>query len=516
MQPRFTLPPTEPASGKNLAIKPKQVDAWVARLPYGNPSEAATELADFLATCVRARIAADKLDSLLESILPTADTLLETLKEKYSAEGLPLPPNRQQAAELACRMMLEIGYACKLIVLERSGRRFNLFGAKSIDRHLYILMLALRQVLEISLDTHQNPPAGIWTDIHQTYDFAQKSGFGKSIPAGFAEGLSIDDLYKSMLLVVLADPFRIPKEELAPTKSIVEQVCGIAEVVPGSDAKRHASAFAIDIDSDSPVIVIARDAKPDQTRWHLLLNTTPLLKHLSLMASQFAKYRNPAQTDARISPTDLAHLELLHRLKTHWSGSVQRLGGRHARYETTRYEILFGLQAVHKRLELGNDSLLNTPLPNDARSHSCMLVNDSVGGLALSKERPIGFRLRIGELVALRHRHADDWSIGLVRWFRSTRTGKAIFGVQLLAPRGLAIRLKRLDSGDYIPALWLPAAQTMRQNETLLGAAGKLALGVPVSFVDETDKQREVVLDKLAEFTSTVESYRFKPAGAGE
>jgi hypothetical protein len=511
MQPSFTLPPVEPGSGLNIAIKPKQIDAWLARLPYANPSEAATELTDYLATCVRTRVAGDRLDDLLERILPTADTLLDTLKEKYSAEGLPLPPNRQQAAELASRLMLEIGYICKLIILERANKRFQLFGSKPVDRHLYILMLALRQVMEISLDTHQNPPAGIWQDIHQTYDYALASGFARGIPAGFADGLSVEDLYKAMLLLILADPFRIPKEELAPTKVIVEQLCELAELVPATDARRHGSAYAIDSDSDSPVIVMSRDSKVDESKWHLLLNTTQLVKRLSLMASQYAKNSGVVQKEHPNTPADLAHLELLHRLKMHWGGSVQRLGARHPRYESTRYEVCFGLTAIHKRLEMGNNNLLNSPLPSEARSHTCQLVNDSVGGLSLAKDRPIGFRLRIGELVAVRHRQADQWGIGVVRWFRATRTGKAIFGIQLLAPRALGIRLKRHDNGEHLPALWLPATPSLRQGETLLAQAGRLSLGLEVSFTDESDCQRNVSLDKLAEFTSTIETFRFQP-----
>jgi hypothetical protein len=508
MNPRFSLPPPEQGISLNLATKPKQVDAWLARLPMANPVEATAELTDFLATCARLRLSPDRLEAVLDHVLPTAGHLVETLRERFLGDSLPLPPNRQRAAELCSSLMIEIGHVCKLIILGRHGKRFQLFAAKSVDKPLYILLLALKQAIEVSLDTHQSPPVGVWCDMHQAYAHALNSGLATVVPPGFGEGPSLQDIYKSALLYALADPFRIPREEMAGTKEIISNFGGLAELLPGNDASRHGSVFAIDEESDNPVIVLSRE--PQQfSRWQLLLNTTQLVKRLSLTASQHARDSKPALAKHAGSARDLAYLEMLHRLKSQWGGSVQRLGNRRSRFELAPYEVVFGLSAIHRLLAPKGHGMSFSPFGAELAPAECLLVNDSVGGLALSRDRPINFQLRIGEVAAVRQGRAEHWSIGIVRWFRATRGGKAIFGLQLLAPGATGVGMHIEDDGVTLNGLWLPATPSLRQGEMLLGPAGKLGVGTTLVFDDGMHGERRVHLEQLAEFTPSIEAYRF-------
>lgn len=509
MIPRFSLPPAEPGSAFNLATKPKQVDAWLARLPYASPLEASADLTDYLATCARLRLSPDVLEEVLDRVMPTAGHLAETLKENLRGENLPLPPNRQQAAELSCRLMQEIGYVCKLIILGRTGKRFQLFNAKPVDRHAYILLLALKEVLEISLETHQTPPTGLWLDMHQTYGFALVSGWARVIPPGFSEGPSLEEVYKYALLLELADPYRIPREELADTKQIALEFCGRAELMAASEANLKGCVFTVDQDSDSPAVILSQDPGARLDPRQQLLHTTGLVKQLALRASQYARDNKPSPERQEGAAVHLAYLEMLHRLKSQWGGAVQRMGNRHARYESTRFEVVFGLQAVHKQLEVPEHGLAKSPYATDAAPTTCLLVNDSIGGLALSRERPVSFQLRIGELAAVREARAERWSIGIVRWFRTTRTGKAIFGLQLLAPSASAVRLQRAGQTAPLPGLWLPATTALRQGEMVLCQGGKLAVGAALSLLDEAG-ERPIQLEQLAEFTPAIEAYRYR------
>lgn len=510
MIPRFSLPPSETGGSFYLATKPKQVEAWLTRLPMASPLSAGAELADYLATCVRLRLSPDELEEILDRVMPCASSLVEALKERFVSDNLPPPPNRQQAAELCSRLMLEIGYVCKLIILGRSAKRLPLFTAKPIDRHAYILMLALKEVLDISLDTHQSPPSGVWLDMHQTYHLAISSGWGRSVPAGIADELTLEDVYKYALLLDIADPYRIPKEELAATQDIVLRHCMLANLLPTSDARSPGSVFVIDQDSDTPVTILPSDQVSGTGRWHLALDTAPLVKRISLLASQHALNIKPSRHDDGEAMANLAYLEMLNRLKAQWGGTVQRLGGRHQRYEATMFEAVFGLQVVRKLLETPDSGVAVSALDTHAEPTTCLLVNDSVGGLALSRERPLNFQLRIGELAAVRQLRTERWSVGIIRWFRTTRTGKATFGLQLLAPSAKAVRLLREGSSSAIHGLWLPATPSLRQSEMVLCQSGKLAVGADVAMLDENEAPRTIRLDQLVEFTPTLEAYRYR------
>jgi hypothetical protein len=511
MIPRFSLPPGETGNSFYLATKPKQVEAWLTRLPMASPLSAGAELADYLATCVRLRLSPDELEEILDQVMPPASSLVEALKERFVSDNLPPPPNRQQAAELCCRLMLEIGYICKLIILIRIGKRLPLFAAKPLDRHAYILMLALNEVLDINLDTHQSPPPGVWQDMHQTYQFAIDNGWGRLAPPGFGHGLSLEDIYKYALLLDIADPYRIPKEDLEATQDIVLKHCMLANLVPVSDAGPPGSVFVIDRDSDSPASLLPPDQKSAPGRWHLALDTAPLVKRISLLASQHALSIKPANLSETESMANLAHLESLNRLKAQWGGSVRRLGGRHPRYEATMFEAVFGLKAVRKLLGVSEPGVLVSALAAPSEPTTCLLVNDSVGGLALSRERPLNFQLRIGELAAVRQLRTERWSVGIIRWFRSTRAGKAIFGLQLLAPSARAVRMQRIEDDSIIHGLWLPATPSLRQSEMVLCQSGKLAVGAVLTLFDENETVHRIRLDQLVEFTPTLEAYRYRP-----
>lgn len=512
MLPRFALPSAEPSGNINLATKPKQVESWLSRLPYANVSEAASEMTDFIATCVRIRTTADRLEAVLDIVLPTSANLVESLREKSISDGLPLPPGRQQTVELCTRLLSEIGYACKLIVLERSGRKFQIFGGKPIDRHLYLLALTLKQILEVNLETHQNPPPGIWLDLHQTYSFALSCGLARTPPATYADGPSLETIYKSALLLVLADPFRIPRETLPPVKDLIAKLSQLLDLIPSHDLTRHGAVFAIAFDTDTPVVVLSRESDMEIEGWDMLVNSTQLVKHLSLLASQYAKEKSQTQRSKKNKISDLGHLELIHRLKLHWGGSVQRMGARHMRFDNSGFEVCFGFQHIHKQLSDASHEPPKALSPYVATPSiaTCTLVNDSVGGIALAKERPYGFQLRIGELVSVRQGSMGDWGIGIVRWFRATHSGKAIFGLQLIAPRAVGTTLQHPDMDETIPGLLLPATPALRQGEMVLTQPGKLGIGDTVT-LSSGQETYAIQLEKLADFTACIEAYHYRP-----
>ncbi len=511
MLPRFSLPAAEPGSNFNLATRPKQVQAWLGRLPIAHAPEAASELTDYIATCVRVRTPSDRMEDILGLVMPTAWVLVDELREQCTSEGLPLPPSHQQTAELCTRLLSELGHACKMIVLERAGRKFTLFGAKPHDQYLYLLVQILRQSLELNLEMHQSPPPGTWRDLHQAYHFALSSGVARDPPQGNATEPSLEDQYKSTLLFALADPFRIPREEMAQVKSWINANCSLLDLIPCSDDNRHGSVYAIALDSDNPVIVLARESDMEIEGWDMLVNSTRLVKQLALLASQRAREHGQSPRGRKGGVHDLGELELLHRLRMHWGGSVQRMGFRHPRYDKTRFEICFGFQAVHSLLRIGEEEERSAPSPFSytPKVASCMLVNDSVGGLALARERPYGFQLRIGDLVAVRQEGLQDWGLGIVRWFRTARAGRAVFGLQLIAPKGLGVELHDPRTGLAWPGLLIPSTPALRQGEMVLAPPGKLAIGMALDIMMGHGPGR-IHLERLAEFSPSFESYYFR------
>jgi hypothetical protein len=131
-----------------------------------------------------------------------------------------------------------------------------------------------------------------------------------------------------------------------------------------------------------------------------------------------------------------------------------------------------------------------------------------MGGLALSKKGVQGMQIRVGDVVGVRQGTAG-WNVGLVRWFRVPGQGEVCFGVQLLAPRVLAIQLRRLDNGRQWPGLLLHPNPASQQSPMLLAQPGCF---IPESAAEiRTPKGSQPVhIEKRIESTPSVEVFRFQ------
>ena len=166
MLPRYSLPTRETGRNINLETKPKQVDAWLTRLPLSNPAESAEEMADYLATLNSIELAQDNRIKIVERLAPIVEDLVAALYEQYSSVQAPLPPKQHRSATLAQRLLRGMADSYKILLVDWLKRRFHLFGGNPTPLYLQRILLALQAALEISFETHDPMPEGVWVDLH--------------------------------------------------------------------------------------------------------------------------------------------------------------------------------------------------------------------------------------------------------------------------------------------------------------------------------------------------------------
>ncbi len=513
MLPRYVLPSRESGSNINLETKPKQVEAWLTRLPLSNPVEAAETLADYLATLNRLELSHDARAKIIERMTPVVDDIVASLYEHYGSVPLPLLPKQQRNAELAKRLMRELADANKTLLLDWLKRRFHLFGGNPASLYLQRILLALQTILEISFETHDPVPEGIWVDLHQTYNYALRNGLKETIPEGGSKMLSIEQIYKATLLMAIADPYRFPQAELPWAKDIIARFANLATIFPAEDTiKGQAGLFVVEVNTDSAPTPIARDAHPMNPRWDLLLNTTELAKHLALITTYLKGHEPPDKIGLPDVARDPAYPTMLRRLKLNWGASLQRKSQRRRQPNGREFEISFGLKSLHQ---------LIAPTPRSDTIHyglggneapptivRCKTMNDSMGGLALIKTGNVPIQIRVGDVVGIRQ-DQSDWGVGLVRWFRVPRQGEMFFGIQLLAPQALSVQVRRKDNGRQWPCLLLHPSPNTKQTPMLLSQPGCFAPDIPAEI--HTPKGNQLVqIEKRIEATPSIDLFRFQ------
>ncbi len=511
MQPRYNLPAIKGASALNLDLKPKQVGAWLKRLPLSNPLQAAEELADYLATANRTRMGHDVRARMVELLDSVVDETVTALREQYSSAPLPLAPRLRPNPEIAQRLLQEHATAYKILILSWLGQTFHL-SKKPLPRYLQRLLLCLQQVLEISFETHVNVPDGVWVDLHQTYNYALRAGLADAIPEDCKAMLSAEQIYKGILLMTLADPYRFPQIELPWAKDIIARFSNLAEIFPAEASKGHAGIFVIEVNTDAPPKPLAWERHPTDPRWDLMLNTTELAKHLAMLSTHVKAREDPEKLGLPTAARDPEYAVMLRRLKLSWGASILRQSQRRRHQRGKEFEVGFGLRSVYQLIGpvAGERHLVSTPGDPPPMVMRCTTVDDSMGGLALRKSGTISAQVKVGDLVGV-HQDNGSWSVGLVRWFRVPKEGELFFGIQLLAPKAHSVHVRRSDTGKQYPSLLLQASPTLKQSAMLLAPPGSIE---PESPIDVRSNAGEVSIrvEKRLEYTPNVEVFRITVA----
>jgi hypothetical protein len=399
----------------------------------------------------------------------------------------------------------------KLLISEWLGKTFKL-GRSPLPSYMLRLLLNLQAILEISFETYENVPAGVWVEAHQTYNHALRNGLQGEIPEGSPRSMTLEQVYKTMLLTALADPYHFPHIELPWAKDIIARFSNLALLFPAEDQKGKSGLFIIEVNTDAPPRPLVWEQHPTNPRWDLILNTTEMVKHLAMLSTHVKAQEDPEKLGLPAAARDPAYVGMLRRLKLNWGASSQRQSQRRKVQAGARtMNVALGLRTLHQHL-LPNaadraallGSMQDTTPPSPVLT--CQTVNDSMGGLALRKADSGGIQIKVGELAGIRL-ETGLWSVGLVRWFRVPEGKELFFGIQLLAPKCVAVQANRQGAPRPWPALLVQASNALKQSAMLITPAGSVQTDQTLT-LRGTDGSMTVRVEKQMEYTPSVEIYR--------
>ena len=508
MLPRFNIPARGPAENISLDVKPKQVEAWLSRLPLSNTAQAAEEMADYLDILIQMELSHDIRVKVVEKLGPIVEDIVGSLHEQFGAVMLPLPPRQLHNAELAQRLLTATANSYKMLTLDWLKRRFHLFGGNPVPLYLQRILLSMQAVIDISYETHRPIPEGLWVDLHQTFNYAMRSGLKDAVPEGGSRMVSLENIYKSCLLLALADPYRFPQIELQWTNDIISRFSNLATIFPAEEStKGQAGLFIIEIHADAPPRPLAREAHPMNPRWDLLLNTTELAKHLALISTLIKGKESMDRLDLPEAARDPSYASMLSRLKLNWGASLQRQAQRRLSPRGRDFEVCFGLQTLYQCVtHMANRNNLLENLEPMPATVTCVAENDSMGGLALKHNGRGALQLRVGDVVGLRQANDNAWGVGIVRWLRVPNASDVHFGVQLMAPQAQAVQVRRPESGRQWPALMLQSGLANKQS-MLMVLPGCFSPNQSAEIVAAKTAQ-SMLLNSRVDSTPSVELYR--------
>ena len=149
-------------------------------------------------------------------------------------------------------------------------------------------------------------------------------------------------------------------------------------------------------------------------------------------------------------------------------------------------------------------------------STACHLQDESRGGMAISCQKGHRVRLMVGEVIAFKSEHApspDDWSIGVVRWLRTTTQEKLELGIGLLADDTLPVATRGVKGvgkdSEYFRSLLIPKMDPTQYPTTLITPAAVYDLDSVVLVNTGTDVFY-AQLTKIMNATNSFSLFQFR------
>ncbi|BCB28070.1 hypothetical protein SKTS_29560 [Sulfurimicrobium lacus] len=532
----MTIKLSVPAPEQNLTVEthPKQVAEWLEALPLTNLNEASRAILDTLSAMNRSKVAEDTRLKLLELYRASITNLMPSLEQQYSGQPLPLPEKSRHMAAQARQLHTELAYGYKIILLEHAGKRLNFGSNKQLPLVAERAIASLGQMLVVCYQTYAPTPAGVWAEMHTLFMYAVEQGIQDEPVLNAEQQSSVNLAYKQALLLALLDPYRLMQGEVNKVLEYLASFGGHAHLQPLMQTSSPSGFFLVRLDSDKPPRALAHDSTVIDARTDILLNTIELARLLHQQIQRLEAGVNPKSLLLPVSANDFGFPNLLRRMLKHWGIAPKRLFNR--MQNSARMDICAGIRAIHYFLSgesasnadnqpdspgiQGQNTEITLELadsPFDKTSHQTyvsknwLIINESAGGLALSKDPKTDAQVRVGEIIGLRPESNEAWNIGVVRWVSSENPNHLQLGAQMLAPTATPALIRPVIASIgtlFQPALLLPEIPALKQPATLLALRGSFAPQREF-MVEGMGRPQNIRATKLLEQSATFDLFEF-------
>ena len=143
-----------------------------------------------------------------------------------------------------------------------------------------------------------------------------------------------------------------------------------------------------------------------------------------------------------------------------------------------------------------------------------LVINESAKGLMINNKDELKNKAQVGELVSIRKKangNSERWSIGVIRWLKSTQDKTLQMGIETLNPNGAAIGI-RAASTPNAPlqrTLMLPELKNLKQPSCLITSPAIWREGNKI-IINMLGKEIQATLTKLIQNTGLFAQFQFE------
>ncbi|MEO8101864.1 MAG: hypothetical protein ABI790_05025 [Betaproteobacteria bacterium] len=480
----LSIPTTIRILPKEIDISPKKAKAWIESLPLTKTMDSSRAIAETIESLNHAKMPAEERVALVEIYRPVIAVLLDELEAVFAYSSLPLPPRQKEAFDIASQLLVQCGYAYKMMVLEKTGKSLFFNARKNLPLPVFRAMQYLRELMLASYKTYYPVPAGVWQEMHSLFLYADEQGLLRE--AVDAETpVNMMDIYVDVMLVSLADPYRLMYQEVERVLEILKQNRGLVDLRTEADGLNPQRLFVVALDSDQAPKVLIQGGRPPAGQVLRLVDPGRLVDKIQ------QRVRAQSGTGAVAAKSRATHdvTDLTMRLIRLWGDPPKRQFRRNP--ADSSVALCSGIKAISYFTELASredpeadaqairdgDTIPLLKIPQDPMSQMIgveewHVLNQSANGLRMHRESGGNVSITVGETVGVRFVGGRSWNIGVVRWLTLLEGNALEFGVELVAPAAISITVEPTigSIGKAVPALMLFPLMPDEESDTVLAA----------------------------------------------
>jgi cyclic-di-GMP-binding protein len=526
MQLSLSVPATTQSLPKEVEINPKKARLWVEGLPLTKTIESGNAILASLSAINRAKLPADERMALAEIYRPIIHVILDELDAIYAFASLPLPAKQQEAFDLAHALSSESAFPYKALVLERTGKFLGFGNKKSLPLPIFRALMDLKALMVQSYKTYHPVPTGVWAEACSLFLYAEEQNVAAEI-ADPETQTRITDVFHEMLMLSLADPYRLMHKEVDRVGELLRQNRGLVSLKTSAEGVDPARAVVIALDADSgprPLVQGNRQAEGSIMR---LVDTSKLVERLQQRLKAAASAAPTAAAKSRATH-DLN--DLMGRLARLWGEPPKRQFRRNP--TESGVALCAGIKALSYFAELAANedpqadaqairdgrTIPLLKIPQDPMSQlvgveEWLILNQSANGLRLHRSEAGNVSVTVGEVIGVRFAGGRAWNLGVVRWLTLLEGNALEFGMELLSPTGYSITIEATigQSGKPTPAILLASTHAEAPSDTLITAVDTFS-DLREFELNDHGEVWKVRATTLIERTSKFDLFQFQPS----
>lgn len=463
----LSIPVSTKSLPKDLEINPKRARAWVESLQLSNSIESGRMLADAVEAINRGKLSVEDRLDIVEAYRNVANALLEKLESIYAYAPLPLGERASDAFAVARKLLTEMAYTYKMFLCAKVEKRLAFSTRKSLPLPALRTMRLLRALMWQCYKTYRPIPPGVWQEVHTLLLLAEANDFAREI-VDSDDDATIADLHVDMMMLSLADPYRLMRNEVDQVSALVAEHRGLVDMLEsarGLDRQTHTRLFVIALDRDHAPSVLVSGARPPEGSVLRVVSPARLVERL--MANQDSSPAEDTGTYRAHHRATQSLGDLGERLITLWGDPPKRQFRRSA--AASEVALCAGIKAISHFTELIDPIATDTQaadlgegqtlpvidIPKDEISQEMgvaawQVLNQSANGLRLHRESALGVGgsvgISVGEVVGVRFADRRNWNVGVVRWLTVLEGDALEFGVELLSPTATNVMIDSLNA----------------------------------------------------------------------